>query len=644
MAVERLLPEIWAHICQYLDWASLRSLSLVDHRLRALAVVSLFSTVTIQPLRAAQFEQFLWQTAYSKHIRVLEVCESLPPTNKHDDIFDCPEEVYGYFADYQPPRPARIQDQSYQPVAALLKAIPALKDLIWTSPRQFPPCLLRVLHDTQQLSACRLHLRTFRLRGLAEKSIATDPYELELVRSSNLYSIWFYYHDEDVSNNEYRLPEAVSYVTRSLAPHLRVVRLRQEIIQMTPVQSLNIDDLRKFKQHRRLQDAVLGSEHCLGRLEQLQFAGVGPELTAKEILGWSECTDFRCLRELILDRRVDNESLTALTKCHFMELAALSLRLDIEPGMMSLPEHRQPDSNSRPARAFLCSLPPLRKLRIVGEIDHSCLQDVLAHHGRRLRTLQLLAEGYSPHRLSLLPAEAQRLAQSCQALKDLTIQMLRSGGDADEVAAYSSLGSIPSLQTLDLTLDASDYAALRNDEELDGCGTGSPYSPRPAPGKAHFDDFDMEFGGFTDCGGDIDPLKGHFKEMLINAALDRNLVESIYAKLTEAKAHQPRAFPFDRVSICSLGGGDFGMSRIPVEIDTMFKEIQSKWLIQPASTGHKVAIAKLGSSSDSSGGLLGSYRDRDLDPRLEPVFRRIWPARTCGSNWQCDWYGLPLAS
>lgn len=193
-----------------------------------------------------------------------------------------------------------------------------------------------------------------------------------------------------------------------------------------------------------------------------------------------------------------------------------------------------------------------------------------------------------------------------------------------------------------MKLDASGHNALREEVAAEVFGAHFPYDPRPAPGKDHFDEIDMEFGGFADCGGDMHPLKGHFKDMLVNAALDRNLVESIYVKLTESKPF--RGFPFDRVEMLSVGGGDFGMVQIPHEIDAVFEEIQSSWLIERVSIEDRFTITKLESELDPP---TRPFADadlvRDLDPRIEQIFRRIWPMRHHGSKWKSDWHGMPLA-
>ena len=634
MTAHSLPPELWCNVCEYLDRPSLKKISVADHRFRSIAVPLLFNAISIHQSKAAQLHHVLAQKACNKHIRKLEVRDRFEPTLHLDDAFTSPHVVGSFFGSRNPSQLPR-QDLSWEPIAALLASLPGLRDLIWSCPQQFPRCLLQILHS-DKFVGCKLHVRTFRLRSLALDEAAMDPYELQLVCSPNLYSIWHSYDLDDVSNNETFLPEAI-FCTSRVAPNLRVLRLRQTIIRMTPMHP----GLQPDVTMRRLASYLPNIEHARGQLEQLQLTGPGIDLSPDQIVAWRDCTDFSLLRTLMLDIVIEEETFSILGSCHFTSLSTLSLYLNIEPGMMALPENRQ-DTMSELAKAFLCSLPPLKQLRIHGELNHNCLHDVLEHHGSRLRKLELLAGGYSPHRLSLWPEEVLWVGCYCTALESLNLQMLRTRGDAKEVATYSSLGSIPRLQTLLLTLDASDYISLRNDE-----GVEAPdWNPFPAPPKPHFDDnFDVEFAGFTDIGGDLDPRKGHLKYMFINAALDQSLVQAIVAKLSKAKP--PRGLSFDQIEVKTTGGGDFGLGPIKPMIVEVMEEIQSSWVVEnnQNATGH-FNIKKINrdvlACSGNEDNLGDSGSGRLMDPRVESIFRHVWPNSVEG-DWQNDWYSLPLA-
>lgn len=674
MAVTKLPTELWDRICEYLNKPSVRNLSLTDCYFRSVTANRLFRAISIHANQAAQLQQVLQQGVYMKHIRVLEVYHRFEPTLRDDDsLFTYPRDVFlkrdaptYYPGEYPPeevyvnPEDAHRPEPNWDLVADLLRSLPALSDLIWTCLQQLPLCLLRILHDDKRFATCRLHIRNFGLSSLATSYETVDSHELELVQSPNLYSVWFKYDRDDSYNNDDRLPEVVSYATRCLASNLRIVRLRQHIIPlMTPVSGgTNLHSI--FARATRLLESILPSHgDKIGRLEQLQFAGYSytERLDAKQIAGWRDCTDFSALQTLVLDTYITNEVLTSLASCHFASLTDLSLKLEIEGSSMATSardKERLSDTTSLPARDFLCSIPPLKKLRLTGEFDHSYLRDVIAHHGTSLRTLQLVSKGYSPHRLSLLPSEVASIGHRCQAsLKDLRVQMLRSSGEG---AACSSLGSIASLQTLHLTLDASDYTALRNDEGIEPPihDPGTPYAIVLAPPREHFDDFDQEFGGFDGCSDLLDPLRGHFKDMFVNAALDQNLARAIYAKLTSAKDTLSRSIPFDRVDLQTIGGGDFGQGDVQSEVEQLTNELQRRWVVQRNWTSAEEQFTltelecdRLYSTShrriaESESSDRKNMDVRELDPRVEIIFRRLWPAKANGSDWRNDWHSFPL--
>lgn len=635
MTADSLPAELWSHVFECLDKLSLKNLSVVDHYLHSIAVPLLFDTISVHQSKAAQLHQVLAQKAYNKHIRKLEVRDRFEPTLHFDDAFSNPHVVYDYFADRRSPQESHTRDSSWEPVAALLASLPALTDLIWTCPQQFPRCLLLILHS-DKFVGCKLHLRTFRLRSLALDEAAVDPHELELARSPNLHSVWFSCDLDNISNNDTSLPEAILCIARA-APNLRVLRLRQTIIQMT----LMHPGLQPDVTMPRWASYLPNTEHAGGQLEQLQLTGPGLDLSPHQIVAWRDCTDFTLLRTLVLDIRIEEKTLVELANCKFASLVTLSMYLDIEPGMMSSPENRE-DTMSELARTFLCSLPPLKQLRLRGELDHGCLFDVLKHHANRIRKLELFAGGFSPHRLSLWPDEVLWVGDYCPALETLNLQMLRTRGDEKEVAAYSSLGSIPRLQTLLLTLDASDYISLRNDE-----GAEAPdWNPFPAPPKPHFDNaFDMEFAGFTDMGGDLDPRKGHLKDMFINAALDQSLVQAIFSKLSVAKP--PRGLSFDRIEVKSVGGGDFGVGPIKPVIAEIMNEIQSSWVVEKSKVSNEQFRIRNISRDQSTSSRPEKNCSEDgigrlLDSSLESIFRHVWPKSGEGA-WRNDWYSLPLA-
>lgn len=89
----------------------------------------------------------------------------------------------------------------WEPLANLIRELPALADLLYSCRWQFPPCLLDALHETQP--RCRLYIYEFRLHTLSAP--VTDPYEYKLSTSPCLYSV--YHQTNMIFENEGENPD-----------------------------------------------------------------------------------------------------------------------------------------------------------------------------------------------------------------------------------------------------------------------------------------------------------------------------------------------------------------------------------------------------------------------------------------------------
>jgi hypothetical protein len=125
-------------------------------------------------------------------------------------------------------------DTAWAPLAELIRLLPALVDLIYDCPAQFPPCLLQAIHDKLPGQVTRLHLRTFELRMLEGRFIP-DSHELALIASPCIHSIWLQDHIVIGLGQRYadvlpgRQVQALEQMmkTEGLAPNLREVYVTQ---------------------------------------------------------------------------------------------------------------------------------------------------------------------------------------------------------------------------------------------------------------------------------------------------------------------------------------------------------------------------------------------------------------------------------
>jgi len=94
---------------------------------------------------------------------------------------------------------------------------------------------------------------------------------------------------------------------------------------------------------------------------------------------------------------------------------------------------------------------------------------VLEHHGKSLRGLWLGIFGF----LEPLVFDAglvDEIRGHCPILEVLKLPIPRSKGDRRELAIYRTLGAIPRLQKLSLTLDSSDRTVLKVTEDCEVTG------------------------------------------------------------------------------------------------------------------------------------------------------------------------------
>ena len=105
--------------------------------------------------------------------------------------------------------------------------------------------------------------------------------------------------------------------------------------------------------------------------------------------------------------------------------------------------------------AFLDSLPPLKAIRFVNDIDQNILDSTLRRRGPSLRRLWFPPPKYTSDILFNL-SKIVDLQRSYPLLEDLALPIPRFRGDEAEVEMYRTLGKIPRLHKLALALDCED--------------------------------------------------------------------------------------------------------------------------------------------------------------------------------------------
>lgn len=630
--MERLSLELLQHLCGFLGRGDLSHFSLVSKKCWAASRPAIFHTVFIafsspETLEASveRCNDVLAPSGSFKYVQHLQVLAkelySLYNTAEYrgfkdgKDSGDDPLHPWRYCAIKQSLSQPLTDGAQWQKLNELLGKFPALRGVTWGCIEQIPRCILRYLHES--LPQCRLHMRNFCLRSLVQppqSPIRVDPYELELVTSPCLYSIAMRYSNTDDSGYANYNESAILDMAAGLAPNLREISLLRERPGSTPwlVAGLRVrrqtwsgDFLSstpaKFSPHSAVK--------CLDLLTSNSFDA---------LKSWSRVTDLSMLRSLKVHYHLDLAALRWLAdKCRFSSLDTLviSLALDGEDTMEDLAEATE---------CFLLSLPPLRELKIYGQYQQRTIYAVINHSGQALRKLHLplCDDRWMSDPEPDYPAFASsdllhELQQKCPFLEDLALCMLRSQGDACEVAIYRGLGEISTLRKIHLSLYCSQ--ALTWDEDLLNAVDFSDSSTMP--GK-----------------------EDEIAVALVNMTIDETLARSVFHTISAARNTYATRLEHLTLRIGALdlqGGFDFGFY-----LGELLRYMGRSWICTGSLRDDRLHECMV-EEQDPDKKLNREWMEEKgeladlVDVKFAPALQRVWPGIS-SVNWKNEWHSFPL--
>jgi hypothetical protein len=392
-SLDTLPVELLCQIHGYIkrDRPALVSLSLVSKHLRAIFVSFLFHTVTVfdseedDLLKVPEIPDIV-----TRHIRHLIIENILPygRVARRTKVRDQwpPEDPYrlgSYFYSSNqgrwrsagnPPTdgkdknlaksvgPLAEQDHKSILVADLVKKIPVLYDLTYTSSRELPPCILDTLHIKHP--SCRLHISHFSVYCNGKNPKLTE-HQISLITSPCLHSITC------STQGRPHFMQALLDLVTGLSPNLRSVHildffnpiLAPSSIPPPPWQGYKFDNKMRTKRKAALERLVIGGW---------------------EMFSWVGAIDTSKLRNLDLFARVDLSILRLLVACDFSSLENLGIRFRNQV----LPEDLNEEFDLL-ASDFICSLSRLSKLELEGDIIRSVFDHILAVKGEQLTVLHI---------------------------------------------------------------------------------------------------------------------------------------------------------------------------------------------------------------------------------------------------------------
>lgn len=339
-------------------------------------------------------------------------------------------------------------DGDWQPLADLIKKLPALADLVFQRFDQVPPCLLQALHKYRP--SCRLHVNPFSLYSLSAEPAIADPHELMLATSPCLYSISIGVGTANpgIYPETYHLAGAVMRMVSGLAPNLMKVYLYRE-----PGDDQQIDEqalLSSFRPHwvdLPIAKMPLQKNGSLSHLDLYHSCSILPRF----LRGWSKHTDFTRLQSLRLGGWIKPDTVNDLANNY--EFPCLTT-LDLSLSRMSDPRYYELVTQ------FVHRQSGLRVL----EMDWVYCISLNRVLGRNLRALTL--RPFWPRKVCLTVNDIDQIRQRCPFIENLSLAMHRSEGNTKEVALYRALGTIPKLQHLCLnfvqpSLPTNDFPSSR---------------------------------------------------------------------------------------------------------------------------------------------------------------------------------------
>lgn len=531
------------------------------------------------------------------------------------------------------------EDAKWSPLADLLGLLPALADLIYECPTQFPPCLLKAL-ETKTQNHTRLHIRAFKLRMLEGASsahtIARDSHELALITSPCLHSIWLgdYYDDRVIPNQEGRsilVGRQLDTLEQMMRTEGFIPNLREVHIWHKPPFFGDEIQPRPHPSGWLPEDLGAGREKQQPMvLEHLELGGGNRshQITDIQLQRWTELADLSALRILELTAPVVESSLDTILSLQFPALTTLTF------GCMKNPTPEYFDKVKR----FFVSLPRLESLSVKGwdwsvaplAPDQSNTTNTNYINPACCKSLQTLwldhqSDVLSPTSRSSLnsPSEVAGLSAFCPRVETLSLSIRRSKSDADEAARYNAIATnFPRLKRLALTLDAS-----------------PPFReliPRRPGEVVPFEDQYAGRWGYT---------HGHIINVMVNSAVDERLVRQIW----EAVASPG----LEIMMVRAQGGMAFKMppdlpptmqtlSGVP-PLNSYLNGLAREWVVDVINSRGEVRVKEIGGNAEGWKQRSDALYVCAMDPFIKH-FRTLWPNTKEGSR-GCydDWESWPLA-
>lgn len=564
-------------------------------------------------LRVKQIEGYNTRTPWSG---------TLGPENVLDED---PVNYTGMYAVYDESviKRSSEEDVAWAPLVSLLEAEIPLEDLVFDCRSQFPPSLLRTLHERHP--RCRLHHLTFKFRTLLWG--APNLYEMELATSPSLYAVKVACAQRDSDGDDDFNLEAMMELVTGLSPNLNEVVV-QNLFPAGSLRSIlprgSWHSLRGFTRGKR------------GSLKSLSLRGRTRLRTPKVLQDWARHIDFTCLQHLTLGGCLDlgmqgsglsGETMEWIVQTQsFPHVKSLCVQVTRDDLNVEKPHYREH------AISFFRTFESLEQLSIDGPIDYQIMDSVLAHHGQTLRVLSLhpfeeTPIGVNVRDLRDLPFHFTKhcvlqLRAQCPVLEELTVLVKRNKSSASEADIYRCFGEMRNLRALSLILECSNWRVYRD--------------PTYAPDLGDDDRQPVEIERYPWL------RRGDLKETFINCAVDEALACSIWKTIGQNRTGRP----LERLALWPTGAGEYGTGqRLPPTFSAIVQNLARSWLFKRVPRDDKEDFTCTELRQERRLALdekEAKFLAHPQDLEFWKVFRSIWPSKNGSKDFRDDWSSFPL--
>ncbi|EFR02984.1 hypothetical protein MGYG_05982 [Nannizzia gypsea CBS 118893] len=522
------------------------------------------------------------------------------------------------------------QEAAWRPLVKFIKNLSGLKDLIYASTDQIPPCMLEALHLYHPKS--RLHMRQFTLHSLFQLPNSPQdisPEEYALVTSPCLYSICPLLSNYDIQGRASFNAEAILQMVAGLAPNLRYVSIEVPVTffaQMGPKPAW-----RGFFVNKPREE---GSSEPTGNLRSLSF-NYTKDLASSALRAWSCHTDFSKLHILRVTNNDGVDIIRTLGQMaaegKFRSLLSVSLRLypHAVADAMILDEEMA---------GFLRNMPPLKELQLTGSVAERTFNAILEKHGDTLLRLDFTPSRKHAAGGSLFVpfnSEVREIQKRCPNLRMLGLLIPRTNGNKDEVDIYRTLGELKYLKHIILTFDFSNVIHYTHGSIADACD-------------------DKLYIGHNALVS-LDQMCETFK----NLAIDGNLALSVFRVIatTNRLAYPSKLPSLQYLKLQSRGHGEFGSEVFNDNLADIAKWLGGTWVctklqehgdFDKAVTKEaewferKFSEGKIEVIFDVTRPGIHSVKARFYRKVWQTLWQTLWPGPTDGRQWMHNWSSFPF--